>query len=216
MNKLAKKTHPTQGCLSRKCIFHLLELAKKTLPARSCLLVIAFAVAAGCSLTPYRNGFPSQEGWAILPVIPLDSTDNSIQVERMLTVLLAANGVQNVELPPSTETSGQSTLVNNAHRLKNASQWARQHAIKLGLNGSIDQWHQEPDGRFSVGLTLKLTDVDTGEVLWTTTGQGEGRPGEKPLDVTRNLTRTLLSGLPLTENPSASGWRNWFDWLPDV
>ena len=183
---------------------------------RHSLLIMTFAVAAGCSSTPYQNGFPSQANWAVMPVMSLDSEEAGIQLERMLTVLLASNGIGNIEQPPKTETNDQVSLVSNVHRLQNANQWAQQHAVKLGMIGSVDEWKTTQGGRFTVGLTLKLTDIETGDVVWTTAGQGEGRPGEDPLNVTRNLANTLLSALPLTDQPEDSGWLEWFKWIPGV
>ncbi|MCL6268382.1 hypothetical protein M3P05_00265 [Sansalvadorimonas sp. 2012CJ34-2] len=185
-------------------------------PIQHTLLALTFAVAAGCSSTPYQNGFPSQENWAVMPAISLNSEEAGIQLERMLKVLLASNGVENISQPPQTEFGDQSTLISNAHKLQNANQWAQQHAVKLGMIGSVDEWKTSSDGRFTVGLTLKLTDIETGEVVWTTSGQGEGRPQEDPLDVTRNLINTLLSTLPITGSPAESDWLDWFKWIPGV
>ena len=66
------------------------------------------------------------------------------------------------------------------------------------MNGSVDKWESREDGRFIVGLTLKLTDIETGEGLWTISGEGEGLSGDDPVDITRKLTRTLLLRLPLS------------------
>ena len=179
-------------------------------------IFMALATIAGCSSSPYQNGFPSQEEWAVMPVISLESEEAGIQLERMLKVLLASHGVEQVEQPPLSDVGDLTNLVSNAHRLQNANQWAQQHAIKLGMVGAVDEWQTAPDGRFTVGLTLKLTDIESGDVLWTTSGQGEGRPGDNPLDVTRTLTNTLLSSLPITDEHSESGWQKWFKWIPGV
>ena len=180
------------------------------------LTVCTLFMIAACSSTPYSNGFPNQARWAVMPVMVENQEEAGLQLERMLTVLLASNGIKQIERPPSSETTSQITLVNNAHKLQNANQWALQHAVKLGLLGSIDRWNLDKQGKFTVEMTLVVTDISTQETLWTTSGQGEGRPGDDPLNVTRNLAKTLLSGIPLTEHSSSSWWQDWFAWLPGV
>ncbi|WP_281646403.1 hypothetical protein [Parendozoicomonas sp. Alg238-R29] len=185
-------------------------------PLRSCLLVLTLVALAGCNTSPYRNGYPSQESWAVLPVQSLQSEEAGIQIERMLTVLLAAKGVKRVELPPETETQGNNSLIESAHRLKNSMQWANQHGIKLGITGTLHEYKKVADGRFTMDLSLNLIDIKTGEIIWSISGRGEGRPEDDPISVGRNLVNALLSGLPLTENMAPSGTDYWLGWVPGL
>ncbi len=166
-------------------------------PYRLTLAALLLIVLAGCNSTPYKNGFPPQERWAVLPIQSLQSEELGIQIERMMTVLLASKGIAHVELPPQTEASSNNPVLESAHRLQNATEWASQHGYRLGLSGTVYNYETLDDNRFLVALTLNLVDIKSGEVLWTTSGQGEGRPGDDHLDVTRRLVSTLLSSLPL-------------------
>lgn len=180
---------------------------------RSFFFICTLAVLAGCSSTPYQNGYPAKANWAVLPVQALQSEEAGIQIERMLKVLLASRGIEQVELPPETETRGDNSLLDNAHRLKNAMQWASQHGVKLGMAGTLNEYSRGDDGRFAMDLTLNLMDVRSGEVLWTTTGRGEGRPMDDPIAVGRKLVGVLLSGLPINATQESGGW---FDWIPGL
>ncbi|MTI15311.1 hypothetical protein [Sansalvadorimonas verongulae] len=179
-------------------------------PFRGFLFALTLAVLAGCSSTPYKDGYPFSANWAVLPVQSLQSEEAGIQIERMLTVLLASKGIKKVELPPETETRGDNSLLDSAHRLKNALQWAAQHGVELGMAGTVNEYTKSTDGRFAMDLTLNLMDIKTGDVMWTTSGRGEGRPGDDPIAVGRKLVSTLLSGLPLTSTmKESSGWFSW-------
>ena len=172
------------------------------------LFALTLAVLAGCSSTPYKYGYPSTANWAVLPVQSLQSEEAGIQIERMLTVLLASKGIQQVELPPETETRGDNSLLDSAHRLQNAMQWADQHGVKLGMSGTINEYTKSADGRFAMDLTLNLLDIKSGDVVWTTSGRGEGRSGDDPITVGRKLVTVLLSGLPLTATMEEP--KDWF------
>ena len=183
---------------------------------RHSLLVLTLVILTGCSSSPYRDGYPSEESWAVLPVQSLESAEAGIQLERMLKVLLASKGVQKIELTPETETQGTNTLMDSAHRLQNATQWAEQHNIHLGITGTVDDLYTDQDNRFQFGLTLKLINIESNETLWSTTGHAEGKPDEDPYAVSRTLLNTLLVGLPLTEKLAPTGFKHWFSWLPGI
>ena len=167
----------------------------------TCLL-LTLAILTGCSISPYRNGYPSEDSWAVLPVRSLDSSEKGIQIERMLKVQLAAKGIKQVSLPPDTEVPGSNNLLVNAHRLKNAETWAKQHNVKLAMTGSIDNFTTDENGRFQIGVTLNLMDINTGKNVWVMSGESSGESsgdsGDDFFKVTRKLLNTLLKNLPLT------------------
>ena len=167
---------------------------------RYCLMVLTLAIMVGCSTSPYKNGYPSKEGWVVLPVQSRQSEETGIQVERMLKVLLASKGIQHVELPPETEAHSTNRILESAHRFQNAVTWAEQHNFRLGMTGTVDDVFTDDTGRFHLILTLNLIDIRTGETVWRTNGQAEGKPNEDPYTVGRNLLSALINSLPLVEH----------------
>ena len=94
-------------------------------------LLLAVTVMSGCSTTSSIDKNAPAKGWAILPVTSLSSEEAGVQLERILAVLLASKGVERIERPPVTINTDHSNLLNSAHRLQNATQWASQHKSNL-------------------------------------------------------------------------------------
>ena len=183
-------------------------LMRSLLPARIQVLLAALITVflAACSSHPYRSGYPVDNQWAVLPVAA-PSEDASIQVELLLTRALTEHGVTHPQHPPQSWIDDQTKVLRDAHKLKNATQWARQHGIQLGLTGIVDNWSQDAANRPQVTITLKLLDISSGNALWTTTGSSEGQPGAPISDVAQTLINTLLDSLPMTQASRAnSGW----------
>ena len=74
-------------------------------------LLLALAMLTGCSSQPYKDGYPAQDNWVVLPIQSLEVGEYNTQIERMLKVLLAQRGVQNVVLPPESDIQGNNTAL---------------------------------------------------------------------------------------------------------
>ncbi|WP_211825211.1 hypothetical protein [Kistimonas asteriae] len=170
------------------------------------LAVLLTVLLSACSSNPYRAGYPVDRQWTVLPVAA-PSEDASIQVELLLTRALTEHGITGLQHPPQSWIDDQTKVLRDAHKLKNASQWARQHGIQLGLTGIVDNWSQDAANRPQVTLSLKLLDIQSGATLWTTTGSSEGQPGVPISEVAQTLINTLLDSLPVTRKSlSDIGW----------
>ena len=171
------------------------------------LALLLAVLLSACSSNPYRAGYPVDRQWTVLPVAA-PSEEASIQVELLLTRTLMEHGVTNPQHPPQSWVDDQTKVLRDAHKLKNASQWARQHGIPLGLTGVVDNWSRDAANRPQVTITLKLLDISSGNTLWTTTGSSEGQPGAPISDVAQTLITTLLDSLPVTQTSQANS--SWF------
>ncbi len=183
-------------------------LMRSLLPARiqTLLAVLITVFLSACSGHPYRSAYPVDNQWAVLPVAA-PSEDASILIELLLTRALTEHGVTHPQHPPQSWIDDQTKVLRDAHKLKNATQWARQHSIQLGLTGIVDNWSQDAANRPQVTITLKLLDISSGKTLWTTTGSSEGQPGAPISDVAQTLINTLLDSLPMMQaSQTNSGW----------
>ena len=160
-------------------------------------LLLALLILAGCSSQPFKNGFPAQDNWVVLPIQSLEIAEYGTQTERILKVLLAQKGIAHIVIPPETDVQGNNILLSGAHRLTNAEAWAKQHNNQFGLTGSVDYAATDGSGRFRINLTLRLINLSNDSELWIMSGESEGKPREEPIMVIRNLLSGMLSNLPL-------------------
>ncbi len=168
-------------------------------------LLLALALLVGCSASPYKDGYPAQDEWVVLPILSPQDDEYGIQTERMLKVLLASKGIRNVVLPPESDIQGSNPVLSETHRLKSAEAWAKQHGKQLGMGGTVDYAQIDGDNRFRIGLTLRLVNLQKDQELWSISGESEGRPGEESVPVIRVLLVNLLDRLPLSQpSPTAA------------
>ncbi len=146
----------------------------------------------------YREGLPGTAGWGVLPFINRsEATGVTIQVERILMVQLPSKGVTQARLYPESEVTTASQRLADAHRLQNGKQWARLNEISFSITGEIDQWFYNDAGKPVVTLSITVTDIRNGEVIWSTRGTGEGKQGDDLFDACRTLLSDLLDSLPV-------------------
>ncbi|MRI33321.1 hypothetical protein EOPP23_10030 [Endozoicomonas sp. OPT23] len=146
----------------------------------------------------YKEGLPGTASWGVLPFINnSEATGVTIQVERILMVQLPSKGVTQARLYPESEVTTASKRLADAHRLQNGKQWARLNEVSFSISGEIDQWFYNDAGKPVVTLSVAVTDVRNGEVIWSTRGTGEGKQGDDLFDACRTLLADLLDSLPV-------------------
>ena len=149
----------------------------------------------------YREGIPGTASWAVLPFV--DHTDAqggvSTQLERMMMVLLPSAGILYPRLYPESQVTTASQSLAEAHRLQNGKQWAGQNDVSFAITGKVLEWRYDEENRGHVSVDLEVFDVRTDQTLWTTSGSGEGLPGEDLYDVSRKLFSDLLNSLPVNK-----------------
>jgi polysaccharide biosynthesis protein PelC len=173
---------------------------------RGGLLVIA-ASAPGCGVVTQSQlaggaRLDPQAAWAILPLANHTETVMAGQrAEALLEPLLRARGVRRVLHSPAPASSADAILAepNQPKAQEQALEWARKNAIRYVITGSVDEWRYKigADGEPAVGLVLQVTDLSTGEVLWSAAGGKTGWSREALSAVAHKLVAELLRGLPL-------------------
>jgi TolB-like protein len=78
-----------------------------------------------------------------------------------------------------------------------AREWAQSQGIRYILTGSVEEWHYKVgvDGEPAVGLTLKVIDLNTNQVVWSAVGAKSGWSRSALSAVAQDLARSLLSDL---------------------
>ncbi|USE36881.1 hypothetical protein [Endozoicomonas sp. SCSIO W0465] len=159
----------------------------------------------GCQLTAskidkqYQDGIPRSSGLAILPFISHTRIpdEETIQLKRILLVQLASAGITNTTVFKQPETNPAPSYLADIYELERAQLWAKSNNINLSMSGEILEWQYDEHNRFSTVLQLKVTDIASGETIWSINGLGEGRPDEAAYEVSRKLIADLVAAMPL-------------------
>jgi hypothetical protein len=135
----------------------------------------------GCATTQF-NSAPSphpdrQALWCV--VAPINSTSTPYagqRVQQQLAALLGAQGLTHVLLAPPAGEAGPLPIDSGAAGESQALDWARHHAARYALEGSVDEWDYKAglDGQPAVGITLRLLDLQSGEIIWSGAASASG------------------------------------------
>ena len=167
------------------------------------LFSLTLVLLTGCqslsSSRLYKEGIPGTARWAVLPFVNHSEAEGgiTIQLERVMMVLLPSAGVLYPRLYPESQVTTASQSLAEAHRLQNGKQWAAQNDLSFAISGKVLEWRYDEEGRGHVAVDLMVTDARTDQQLWSASGSGEGLPGEELFDVSRQLFTDLLATLPI-------------------
>lgn len=146
----------------------------------------------------YEEGVPGTANWAVLPFVNYTESDSiTIQVERMLMVMLPSSGIDEPQLYPEFMVTTANNTLTDAHKVRNGRQWAAQNNISFAFSGEVNEWMFDDEGKPRVALSLMVTDVRSGKMLWSISGVSEGRQGDDLFVVSRGLISDLLQSLPV-------------------
>jgi polysaccharide biosynthesis protein PelC len=160
-----------------------------------CGVVTQSQLPGGARLDPLAQ-------WAILPLgNHTDTVMAGQRAEALLEPLLRARGVRQVARSPAATSTLEAGLAepSNPKAQEQALAWARSNSIRYVVTGSVDEWRYKigADGEPAVGLVLQVTDLSTGDVLWSAAGGKTGWSREALSAVAHKLVTELLRGLPL-------------------
>jgi polysaccharide biosynthesis protein PelC len=163
----------------------------------TCIMLAALGLA-GCAAIQF-NSAPSphpdrQALWCVLPPINNTSTPYAGErVQQQLAALLGARGLTRVVLAPVAGAGGPLPIDNGAGGEQQALDWARHRQARYALEGSVDEWDYKAglDGQPAVGVTLRLLDLESGQIIWSGAASGSGGSREG----LAALSERTLSGL---------------------
>lgn len=167
---------------------------------RMAMVAMGLALAACASVS--STGAPAiaaTDTIAVLPIVNYTETPQAgLRAEAIAESLLKAGGRTNTKRYPANVS--QETMFEPAERqaVTRALEWARTERARYALTGSVQEWRYKVgvDGEPAVGVTLQLLDVQTGNVVWTATGNRTGWSRSSVSGVAQSLLEEMLS--PLT------------------
>jgi TolB-like protein len=163
-------------------------------------IAVAAATLAGCavvdrSATP---AFSKTDNWAILPIANNTETPQAgLRAASIAQSLMTSYGYGSLALYPAS--ADDETLFDpaKADAQQTALNWARQQNARYALSGAVNEWRYKVgvDGEPAVGLTFDVLDVQTGKVVWSTSGSRTGWSRDAVSGVAQKLERELLAPL---------------------
>lgn len=171
---------------------------------RNLFLLLSAVALSACSVNEIQKSPPlnARDTWVMLPFTNQAETPEAGEraADIAETLLRSQRNVRLVKAPLVNDST-QLPELNQQKVLDAAIQWGRQQKYHYGLSGSVQEWRYKTglDGEPAVGITLKVIDLGTGEVLWSASGARTGWGRDSVSGTGHKLMLDLLDGLPLTE-----------------
>ena len=115
--------------------------------------------------------------------------------EQILLSVLSEEGIQPRVYP---HVEDQDLLVlDDRKRYEQALQWAQGQSFDYLVSGSVEEWQYKNglDGEPAVGLSLRVLDARTGQVLWSNSGARAGWSRESLAGSAQKVLNTLIGDL---------------------
>ena len=120
-----------------------------------------------------------------------------LRSESITETVLRTLGVRDLERYPAE--LGADALLDPAERklTEQALAWAKGRDARYAVTGSVEEWRYKVgvDGEPAVGLTIMVTDLRTGAVIYSASGGKSGWSREALAAVAQKLVRELLADL---------------------
>ncbi|MCX7086998.1 MAG: hypothetical protein NTV00_02975 [Methylococcales bacterium] len=168
------------------------------------LLVLVSTLLTACSIHEVQKTAPlsAKTTWIMLPFA--NHSDSPEAGERIAdiaaTLLRSQHHVHLLEAKLPVDEQQMPEL--NQQKVIDASiKWGKEQQYHYGLGGSVQEWRYKSglDGEPAVGITLKVINLTTGEVVWSASGSKTGWGRESVSGTGHKLIADLLDGLPFTE-----------------
>lgn len=137
--------------------------------------------------------------WAILPIVNHTETPQAgLRAEAITEALLRNRGI-NLRRYPASISSEALFDATERKLLAEALAWARSQGAQYAVTGAVEEWRYKVgiDGEPAVGVTLQVTDVQTNDILWTSTGGKTGWSREALSGVAQKLLTKMVGGIQL-------------------
>ena len=171
---------------------------------RLILLAVLFgAVLSACTVIEKsgRNLFESTETWILLPFQNYSGTPRAgDKVEEILATLLRSRGFDNLQVYQyQNEKAENWPILDERGNQNDAMNWARQHNFTYGITGNVEEWQYKTGvgGEPAVGLSIRIIEITSGKVVWSTTGAKSGWSSETVTGTAQKLINNLLSNLEI-------------------
>jgi len=137
------------------------------------LLLGIFVLMSGCQSTQsQRTELPELDGSPVVLLPFLNRSETPLAGERAEAIALSVlrgRGLSDLQNYTLTEEQTGLPVIDDKKRLADASATALAQGTRHALTGSVEEWRYKSglDGEPAVGLSLRLLDLESNEVLWS-------------------------------------------------
>jgi hypothetical protein len=163
-------------------------------------LALALLALAGCTVVDrVRSASVDPNArWALLPIANHTETPQAgLRAEAIAETVLRSLGISDLERYPAS--LNPEALLDPAERklTEQALAWAKGRGARYAVSGAVEEWRYKVgvDGEPAVGMTVSVTDLRSGAVVYSASGGKSGWSREALSAVAQKLLRDLLSGL---------------------
>jgi len=153
---------------------------------------------AACSTLDTAPGVSVDKSadWVLIPFINTTETPLAGQrAEAVATGLAQSLGIAHLQTYPQTLRDDNLFEAGQGKTQEQALAWARARGARYALSGTVQEWRYKVgvDGEPVVGLSLQLTDLTTGQLIWSGTGARSGWSRDSLAAVAQKLIRQMLT-----------------------
>lgn len=163
---------------------------------------LGLLLLAGCAVTD-RTSSPALEKntkWALLPMENHTETPQaSLRMEAITETILRVKGAMNLEKYPSNLAQDSLFEPADAKTVEAAINWAQQSGARYAVTGTVNEWRYKTgvDGEPAVGVTIKIIDLQTRQVVWDAAGARTGWGREAVSATAQKLLEDLTGSIKL-------------------
>jgi hypothetical protein len=163
-------------------------------------VVLLMLGLGACAIQSSQPGvsLPRSGSWVLLPLVNYSQAPQAGErAEQILYSVLARQGLTPAPYPRAS--SEELPLLDDGERLQQALQWARQRGASYAISGSVEEWQYKSglDGEPAIGITLKVIEPASGQILWTASSARAGWSRESLAGAGQRVLEALVEELPL-------------------
>ncbi len=144
----------------------------------------------------------SSARWMLLPLLNhSDTPEAGARAADIVATLLRSRGVKQLSIYTPLENDKNLLELDQQKVLAKAFRQAKKEGQQFAVSGSVQEWHYKSglDGEPAVGITLTITDLMTGKIIWSASGSKTGWGRESVSGTAHKLMAEFIDSLDLTE-----------------
>jgi len=179
--------------------FHSAILLKRILS----IIFFSFLLSS-CSVYKIQetDALDSSVRWIMLPLLNhSDTPEAGARAADIAATLLRSQGIKQLTIYTPSANDKNLPELDQQKILSKAFRQAKKEGQRFAVSGSVQEWRYKSglDGEPAAGITLTITDLMTGKIIWSASGSKTGWGRESVSGTAHKLMAELIDGLPLTE-----------------
>ena len=162
--------------------------------------LVCFAIGGtGCQAARVQQGaadIPASEDIIMLPFLNRSETPLAGEsAEAIALSVLRERGLVRLKVYRAEPEPNGLPVLDDLKRLSSATEQAIERGMRYAISGSVEEWRYKSglDGEPAVGLSLRLVDLSSGEILWSGSAARSGWSRESLSGTAQKVLEELAS-----------------------